>query len=136
MLAGLISLRKEFAMIRQVLKYLCDHKDPQFESEEQKCAFVVAKYAFSFSLMVCLALIAYEIADSFNKEIPLGHKTISIFQWVSIFIAATGYFGQPGWKIQTWNRKSRAEQLDEKISLLLSVIGFFLSFLSFHLIPG
>jgi hypothetical protein len=123
-------------MIKQMLKYLCDHKDPQFKSEEQKCAFVIAKYVFSFVLVVCLAWVAYEIADSLNKETPLGHKAISIFQWISIFIAATGYFGQPGWKIQTWNRKSKAEQLDEKISLMLFLTGFFLSFLSFHLIPG
>ena len=59
-----------------------------------------------------------------------------IFQTISVAVLTIGVWGQPGWKIQSWTGKSKAEILNEKISKSLLVIGFLLTTITYHLIPN
>lgn len=121
--------------MKQILKYIWNHSNPQFESEEQKCDFVIAKYIFAFTLSAFLAWLSYDLAEFINEQVPLSSKGIMFFQMASVMIALVGVWGRAGWKIQSYSGESKAELLDAKISNILTIIGFFLSFCSFYLVP-
>ena len=121
--------------IRNILRLCWDHSNPSLSTDAEKCDYVVAKYLVALSIVPFMIHLSYELAYFINEFFPLSSRGISMFQTISVTLMAVGVWGQPGWKIQSWSGDTKAEQLNEKISKILSIFGFWFTYSSYHLVP-
>lgn len=122
-----------FVRCKCILKCLWDLKKAPLVHEQDRRNYIVAKYIFTFTVLLYSIFFAFELANVINEIFTLTAYFVSFAQAISVAVTSTGILGKRAWEESRIKDCSVTKILERKINLYLTLAGFWFSCISLNL---